>query len=249
MHDRSIGIIILAAGKGTRMKSDNPKVLHQLNGRSMIRWVLDASVPLAGRNIVVVVGHQREKVQQEIVPEFDVHLAVQEQLLGTGDAVKASLPQIPPDVTTVIVLCGDVPLIRSKTLVRLLEHHRSNRHDITVLCVDVDEPYGYGRLLLSDTGQLLGVREEADATEDEKLIKTINSGIYCIEMGFLEKALALIKADNVQQEYYLTDVVGIATQLCSRSGFFRGTDPREVIGVNTIAELKKAEEYISSSVT
>lgn len=245
MKQNSLGIIVLAAGKGTRMKSDNPKVIHKLKDKPMINWVLEASTPLAGKNVVVVVGFKREMVESEVGRCFDVTFAEQKELLGTGDAVKAALPKINNPIETLIILCGDVPLIRTETLERLVTYHKNEKNDVTVLCVNVENPYGYGRILVSEDGSFLGIREEADANDREKEIRTINSGIYCVEKPFLEKALELIRADNVQNEYYLTDIVGVAGKLGGRSGFMIGKDPVEVTGVNTVAELKMAESLIS----
>ncbi|MFH1152512.1 MAG: NTP transferase domain-containing protein [Pseudomonadota bacterium] len=239
-----IGIVILAAGKGTRMKSDLPKVLHQIHGRSMISLVLQASVSIAPEDIVVVVGHQSELVKADVQKNIKVEFALQKVLLGTGDAVRTALPYLREGVETVLILCGDTPLIRSETLIRMIDFHHKSGNDITLLGVDVNNPSGYGRLITNPDGSLNCIREQADASDEERRITTVNSGIYCVSRRFLIAALTGLTPDNAQKEYYLTDIVGIATQSGYRAGVFQGTNPNEVMGVNTLEELLMAQEFM-----
>ncbi len=240
-----LGIVILAAGKGTRMKSDLPKVLHTINNKSMLSCVLETASKIADNKIVVVVGHQAEKVKQKIGSRFKVAFAIQQNLLGTGDAVKAALPLLPDDVKTVLVLCGDVPLIRERTLADFVKKHDRMDNDLTVLAVKLDNPTGYGRIILDGNEGLVCIKEEADASETEKTISLINAGIYCISKAFLFTALDLIDSNNAQKEYYLTDIVGIAREKRARIGYVTGQNPKEIMGVNTLDELKTAQAIFS----
>jgi len=236
-----IGVVILAAGKGTRMQSDKAKVLHMVNGRSMITHVLDCADRLSCDSVVVVVGHQSELVMKEVKKNYSPLFALQKELLGTGDAVRVSLPCLGARVRHVVVLCGDVPLIRDITVKALIEEHMACENKLTVLAVELDDPSGYGRMVLDLKNRLVAIREEADASMDEKKLKLVNSGIYCIERQFLTNALNRLKPDNVQNEYYLTDLVKIAVSDGGKTGYVRGSDPREVLGVNTLEQLKALE--------
>ncbi|MBF0303838.1 MAG: NTP transferase domain-containing protein [Desulfamplus sp.] len=242
-----VGVIILAAGKGTRMKSDIPKVLHQINGQAMINLVVGCAASLFGQNIVVVVGHKAELVQNEIDRHFKVVYAFQEKLLGTGDAVRTAVPFLNNNVRHVLVLCGDVPLIRKETIKNFVDYHISNNYDISVFGVTVDLPTGYGRLIFDDKkNQFISICEEADSTSEQKTINRVNSGIYCIKKNFLTDALDLIGTDNVQKEYYLTDLVSIAFREHYSTGCFMGDNPEEVMGVNTVDELQQAEHLATN---
>lgn len=236
-----VGVIVLAAGKGTRMKSDRAKVLHPVNGQSMITHVVDCAVKVSKSNVVVVVGHQAEQVKTEVARAYHVAFAVQESLLGTGDAVKAALPYLAKGVGHVVVLCGDVPLIRPKTVENLVDFHLNNENRLTALAVKVDDPAGYGRMILDVQSKLMSICEEADASEDEKKINLINSGIYCIERRFLASALSRLNRNNAQNEYYLTDLVKIGAADGIKMGVLTADDPREVLGVNTPVQLKEAD--------
>jgi len=247
MNMTEVGVIILAAGKGTRMKSELPKVLHRIHGKSMISLVVGCAYSLFSKNIVVVVGHKAELVQEEIDRQFEVSYAFQEQLLGTGDAVRAAVPFLNQDIKHILVLCGDVPLIKQETIKDFVNYHLDNQHDISVLGVDVDLPTGYGRIIFNESHKFTAICEEADATPDQKKINTVNSGVYCIKKDFLIYALDLIGTDNVQKEYYLTDLVSISFRNSGSAGCFMGNSPEEVMGVNNMNELKKAEHLISKS--
>lgn len=234
-----VGAIVLAAGKGTRMKSDLPKVLHEINGKSMIHAVLSCAVSLLGGQVVVVIGHGGELVKKRVSRHFDVLYAWQKKLLGTGDAVKSALPVLPEGVADVVVLCGDVPLIRPETLAELIEFHRREDNEVSVLSVHIENPTGYGRVLLDEKNKLMCIREEADATELERKNRLVNSGIYCIKKEFLIKAIKGIDCHNAQQEYYLTDIVKIAVASERRAGSLLGQSAREIMGVNTLADLQR----------
>lgn len=237
-------VIILAAGKGTRMKSDLAKVLHKVAGKSMVCHVTACAAAIAGKNVCVVIGHQAEKVRQEVQKSFDTAFALQKELLGTGDAVKAALPGIDHRINHVLVLCGDVPLIQKSTLQKFIEQHIKSQAMASVLAVQVDDPTGYGRILTDQEGNLLEIKEEADATVQEKKVKIVNTGIYCFNRQFLTDAINLIQPENNQKEYYLTDIIAIARRQNQKVCAATMDDPRQVIGVNTLEELNRAEELI-----
>ncbi len=171
----------------------------------------------------------------------------QKKLLGTGDAVKSAVPFLHDHIEHVLVLCGDVPLIRKKTLISFVRHHIQNHQDISVLAVNLDKPEGYGRIIEDESNNFLSIREELDATLEEKKINTVNSGVYCIRKKKLVDLLDLISTDNVQKEYYLTDLISISRSRGGNSGYFMGNDPEEVMGVNTLDELERAEQIMKST--
>ena len=210
MNYNDVGIIILAAGKGTRMKSDMPKVLHKVAGKSMVMHVIETAKKITLDNIHVVIGHKSQDVKDEINKYCKVNYVEQKQLIGTGDAVKSATPEMDSSIEDILVLCGDVPLIQEKTIINLIDKHKHNCAKVSVLAVDLDDPTGYGRIVMDDQKNMLCIREEADTNADEKKINKINTGIYCFEKFFLISALDEIKPDNNQAEYYLTDIVEIA---------------------------------------
>ena len=244
MNYNDVGVIILAAGKGTRMKSDMPKVLHKAAGKSMIMHVIETAKKITPDNIHVVVGHKSDDVKEEISKYCKVNFAEQKQLIGTGDAVKSATPGMNDSIKNILVLCGDVPLIQEKTIKNLIDKHKQNCANVSVLAVDLDDPTGYGRIVLDDQNSMLCIREEADANADEKKIKKINTGIYCFEKEFLVSALEEIKPDNNQAEYYLTDIVEIAQKKYAKIMVVTMNDYRQVIGVNTIEDLNRVETLI-----
>ena len=243
--NKKVAIVILAAGKGTRMKSDKAKVLHEIMGRPMISFVVETAATLAGSNVVLVIGHQAEAVKAVVARTgLDVAYAVQREQLGTGHAVLCAMPHLADDVEEVIILCGDVPLLSDKTIRSLREDHiRAGRH-ISILAVTVDNPTGYGRVLMDSERNLLGIVEEADATVEQKAIKIINSGIYCVKKNYLSEALQRVTSDNAQGEFYLTDIIAIGYQDGKRVGVMVSADADEIIGVNTLEDLQAAENIM-----
>jgi UDP-N-acetylglucosamine diphosphorylase/glucosamine-1-phosphate N-acetyltransferase len=237
----SIAIVILAAGKGTRMKSNTAKVLHTIAGRPMIQFVVATAIKIANTNVIVVVGNQAADVQKVVLEEADVKFALQHQQKGTGHAVMCALPMLPSSCTDVVILSGDVPLIQSKTIQNLIDSHISSGNDVTVLAVQFNNPYGYGRIIQNEHGEIERIVEETDATEYERSINIINSGIYCVKRNFLEASLSQIKADNIQKEIYLTDIVKIARHTRKKVGLMIGSDQNEILGVNTVVDLQRVE--------
>jgi UDP-N-acetylglucosamine pyrophosphorylase len=244
MEYNDVGVVILAAGKGTRMKSDIAKVLHKVGGKCMIVHVIECARKIARDNVHVVVGHQAHEVKREINKFFKVIFAMQEQLLGTGDAVKAAIPGLKSSIKDVVVLCGDVPLIQESTLKNMVEEHKKKQIKLSVLAIDLDDPTGYGRIVQDELNHMICIKEEVDASETEKKIKKINTGIYCFDKKLLISVIAELKPDNSQKEYYLTDVIEIAQKRYEKIVVITMDDPGQVIGVNTLEELEKAEYLI-----
>ena len=242
--DGDVGIIILAAGLGTRMRSDKAKVLHEVCGKPMIEHVVQTAAHVAGSNIVVVVGHQADRVKAVIDHIASVGYALQKEQLGTGHAVQCALPHLATTVTDVVILCGDVPLIRSETIDHLVASHIDAKRDVSLLGVKVEDPTGYGRVILDSQGNLSAIVEEADADESQKKIKLINTGIYAVKREFLETALPKLSTDNAQGEVYLTDIIGIGYEQGESIGICIGDDSNEIVGVNSRDDLQLAEKLM-----
>ncbi len=240
----ALGIVILAAGLGTRMKSDKAKVLHSILGKPMIAYVVEAAAAVAGPNIVVVVGYQAEKVKKAVRSTREALFAMQEQQLGTGHAVLCAMPALPEHVDQVVILCGDVPLIQASTIEHIVTEHTATRRDLTLFAVSKNDPTGYGRLVFNEHGDLAAIVEEADADSFQKNIKTVNTGIYVIRRGFLEHALPRLGANNSQNEIYLTDIIGLGYQEKRSLGVVIGHDNTEVTGVNSSSELQIVEQLM-----
>lgn len=230
--------IVLAAGHGKRMRSARPKVLHKLLEKSMIAWVVDAALEAGVSEVIVVVGHRREEVEAELSARYgeSVRTAVQEAQLGTGDAVRAALPALPPHAERTLIINGDCPLIESEALRALL----SSRAELALLTSTLDEPHGYGRILRDARGGIVGIREERDCSDDERAIREVNPGVYLASINFLERATSELTTENEQGEYYLTDIVA------SAEGGAEGIQfPIErLLGVNDPLELARAESIL-----
>ena len=239
-----VAVIILAAGLGTRMKSNKAKVLHEILGKPMVMYVVEVAKKIAGDNVILVIGYQAEKVRKIVSEQTNVLFALQEEQLGTGHAVLCAIPQIPSHVKEVVILCGDVPLLTEKTLTGFFEDHLKAERDISLLAVEIENPTGYGRILINENKQLTGIVEEADASAEQKKLKIINAGIYCIKKGILFDSLKKITSDNVKGEFYLTDIVEIGYQNKNTIGVLVGDDWKETVGVNTIQDLMRAESIM-----
>lgn len=243
----SVVIVILAAGKGTRMKSDKAKVLHTVCGRSMILHVVDTAVQVAGKKVVVVIGHQGDQVREVVSREVDVLFAIQKEQKGTGHAVKSAFPFLPEHATQIIILSGDVPLIKADTVNDLFQFHLARENDVTVLGVRLENPYGYGRIIFNEAGIVEKIVEEADATEPQKQLDIVNSGIYCVERQFLALSLMNLQSNNKQNELYLTDIVEFARNHKNKIGLMICKDSSEVQGVNTPLDLLEVERIMAGS--
>ena len=237
-------IVILAAGLGKRMKSGKAKVLHEILGKPMIMYVVETANRIAGNNVVLVIGNQADKVREMVSESAEVIFALQKDQLGTGHAVSCALPYLTDNTQEVVVLCGDVPLLTFETVMRLIKDHVKAKRDISLLAVEIDNPKGYGRVLFDKNRNVSGIVEEADASAEQKRIKTINTGIYCIKKEFLFDSLQKVKSDNVQGEFYLTDIVKIGYREGKVVGVIIGGDCEETIGVNNRHDLMTVENIM-----
>ncbi|MHB8139404.1 MAG: NTP transferase domain-containing protein [Smithellaceae bacterium] len=238
--------IILAAGKGTRMKSDMAKVLHVLCGKPLLHYSIAAARASGARKIIVIVGHQSDKVR-EAFDDPDLVFVEQMPQLGTGHAVMQAAPALKDYQGLTVILCGDVPLLKPETIRSLINHHDEAEASITVLTTEPPGPHAYGRIVKNDQGDILKIVEHRDANDDEKEILEINTGIYCVDTPFLFDALAQVKNDNQQKEYYLTDIVEISRREGRKVHAFLTADYVEVMGINTLEELEKAGQYLRKS--
>jgi len=250
-------VIILAAGHGTRMKSSRPKPLHVICGRPIVLHVIHALEVVAPASTMVVVGHGARRVMDEVrlsAPDWaKLDFTEQARQRGTGDAALVGLAALDArdgiahgdvdDETTVVVMPGDTPLLRADTIARLVREHEQSQNAATLLVADIDEPYGYGRVVRNKDGSVARVVEERDATPEQREIREVNTSIYAFKRGLLGPALRRIKNENSQSEYYLTDVVEVLTSVGHRVGVC-GTDATEVTGVNDRWQLALAEREL-----
>lgn len=235
---------IMAAGMGKRMKSDLPKVLHELNGKPIIEYVVTTARACGADPVIAIVGHKRELVMQQLGDS--VLYAVQAEQLGTGHAVQQTEPHLRDYDGPVLILSGDVPLLTVDTVNRLTGQHFSEGNACTLITCLFEDPAGYGRVIRADDGSVTGVVEHNDASETQRLIKEINSGIYMIEAQILFEALRHINNDNVQGEYYLPDIIPYILKKGLRIGGLVLDDPLEIAGINSQEELAALErEYLS----
>jgi bifunctional UDP-N-acetylglucosamine pyrophosphorylase/glucosamine-1-phosphate N-acetyltransferase len=241
--NNDLDILIMAAGLGTRMKSDRAKVLHQLDGRPLVNHVIETALALDPRKIYVVVGHQADDVKAAVLAEFEaakLSFVLQEKQLGTGDAVNAARAELANQNGKLLVLSGDVPMIKVQTLEKLAGYDAS----CTVLSVRLTKPTGYGRVVRDESGAFDRIVEQKDATDEQQKIDEINSGIYCFDTKKLFAALAKVKNQNAQGEYYLTDVPQIMRDSGDEIAILECDDRREVEGVNDRRQLAAMEKVI-----
>jgi bifunctional UDP-N-acetylglucosamine pyrophosphorylase / glucosamine-1-phosphate N-acetyltransferase len=235
--------VVLAAGLGKRMNSDLPKVLHPALGKPLVEHVLGQLDPLRPALTVVVVGH-RAPLVREALRDREVLFAEQSPQLGTGHAVQMAWGAVEKGPATLLVLAGDMPLIRTETLRRLLERHAREGNGVTFLTGVLEDPSGYGRVILDGKGEFVKIVEERDATPEERAVAEVNSGIYCFAREPLKEALGFLRADNRQQEYYLTDTLSFIKGRGGRVGVERAPDARELFGVNNPEQLTMVEQAL-----
>ena len=238
--------IILAAGEGTRMKSRHPKVLHKISGKPLLSYVLDEAEKAGIRRNVVIVGHGKEAVMESITGEniiYEEQPVHQGAPYGTGYAVMQGMGHV-GDEDNVVVLCGDTPLITASTLTKLMKYHNSQNNKATVLTTCLEDPTGYGRIVRKSEGSLQAIVEHKDATEDQRKIGEINSGIYCFSGKELKLGLDGINNDNSQNEYYLTDVIGVLVEGGYKVGAFMIEDASQIHGINSRVQLAQADDII-----
>jgi bifunctional UDP-N-acetylglucosamine pyrophosphorylase/glucosamine-1-phosphate N-acetyltransferase len=233
----ALHVVVLAAGKGTRMKSSQPKVLHELAGRPIIEHVLRTVDALHATSTIVVVGHGADRVRAALSSRPSLEFAVQSPQLGTGHALLQAESALSGKSGTVLLLYADVPLLQPGTLTRLVEHHRTHKAAATVLTMELPEPYGYGRIVRDKKGLISRIVEERDASGEQRRIREVNSGLYCFNMQPLFGALHQLATDNAQGEYYLTDLVSMYRQRKLRVETLMVDTPGELRGVNSRLDL------------
>lgn len=239
----SIAVVILAAGKGTRMKSDLPKVLHCLDGRPLIEHVLQTARQLEPSEIVLVIGHQAGLVRQTV--GSSVLYAEQTEQLGTGHAVAQAEPLLKNHQGQVLILYGDMPLLTLATLRKLIDLQAENSGPLAMLTVIAEDPRGFGRIARDETGAVVAIVEEADCTPKQLAIKELNVGVYCIRADWLWSNLTKIEV-SPKGEYYLTDLVAIAVGQRHHIKAVTTTDLAETLGINTEAHLAEAEAVLKA---
>ena len=257
MTKSDVHVVVLAAGKGTRMRSALPKVMHGVNGRPMLSHVIVTARSTRPASIIVVLGHKAETVRSVYADDPSVQFVVQEPQLGTGHALLQALPRLEGAKGDVLLLYGDVPLLSPATVAALLTRHRDDRAAATVLTAEVDQPFGYGRIVRQD-GAIVRIVEERDATPAERAIKEINAGIYALAVEPLAEAIAALAPQNAQGEYYLPDLIGIyrrrglgvSTLTVRSADEIRGVNSRrELAEVTRLVRNAKIEELLASGVT
>ncbi len=242
--------IILAAGKGTRMKSQAPKVLHKLFNKTLLGYVIDAvnGTCLADENFVIV-GHKSEDVEEFVKENYsNTKTILQSPQLGTGHAVSMALPYLKNYDGEIIILCGDTPLITSETLKKFVEFHRNNNSDLTVMSAMFENPTNYGRIVRLNNGRVASIVEEKDATTEQKSIKEINAGIYCINWANIKDAFSELKTNNAQGEYYLTDIVKWGNEKGLSVNGYVLEDNEEIFGINSKHNLAEASVMLNRRV-
>ncbi len=243
MTSSQIHVVILAVGKGTRMKSERPKVLHEVLGRPMLSLVLDTARTLSPASLVVVLGHKAENVRAAYARDASVTFVDQEPQLGTGHALIQALPALGGASGDLLLLYGDVPLLKPATLAALLARHREDRAAATVLTAKTSQPFGYGRIV-RERGAIARIVEERDATPEERAIGEINAGIYALALEPLAEAMAALSPANAQGEYYLTDLVGIYRRRGLGVSTLTLASADELLGVNSRRELAEVSRIV-----
>ena len=242
--------IILAAGKGTRMKSDTPKVLHTIFDKTLVGYVIDAvnNTGLADENFVIV-GHQAERVEEYINENYDnAKCVLQSPQLGTGHAVSMALPYLKDFDGEVIILCGDTPLITSETIKEFVEYHRDNKSDLTVMSAIFENPTNYGRIIRNQDSSLNSIVEEKDATPEQKAVKEINAGIYCINWAKIKPAFNELTSNNAQGEYYLTDIIKWGNEKNLSVNAYTLKNNEEIFGINSKTHLAEATKMLNNKI-
>lgn len=238
--------VILAAGMGTRMKSKMPKVLHKVCGKPLSKWVIDASKAAGADKVCAVVGHKAETVKEVLgdVCEF----ALQAEQKGTGHAVMQAIDVIKNSKGEVVILNGDTPLITAETINKAIEYHKNNGNQATVITAILDDATGYGRIIRDNDGSVLKIVEQKDASEEEKKINEVNSGMYVFDAQSLVYALDKITPNNAQGEYYLTDTLEILLSAGKKIGGYVISDNDEIRGINDRVQLNEAEKIMQKRI-
>lgn len=245
INNLPIKAVILAAGKGVRMNSDLPKVFHNLAGKPMLAYVIEAVQKAGIADICVVVGHKRELIEKYF-QKWPVSFAAQDQQLGTAHALLQAKKHLGSFKGVILVLAGDMPLIQPQTIKDLIAFHNHNKAAATVLTAILEDPASFGRIVRDKGSRLMRIVEKKDASLEELDIKEVNTGIYCFDSGLLFPALEKIRPENVQKEYYLTDIIEVFCREKKPIYAFNVSHPREALGINTKQELEDVKKVIIS---
>lgn len=243
--------IIMAAGKGKRMKNpDKSKVMYELNGKPLIEYVMELSLKIKSSLIIPVVGHQKQSVIDFISTRFSeemsrIKFAHQDEQLGTGHAIMQTRGILKDFSGNALILSGDVPLLRYETVNKFIGYHNTNNFSASLISAIFGNPFGYGRIIRDGSGKFIDIKEEKDATEEQRKIREINSGIYVTDCRMMFSALDTIRTDNAQGEYYLTDIFGYFRDNNASIGALPVDDNKEITGINTIEQLNELNEQIT----
>lgn len=237
--------LILAAGAGTRMKSSKPKVLHELLGKPLVRWVVDAARVAGCEEVHVVIGTGKELVEPQLA---DCAISYQLEMLGTGHTVMCAADKLKGYDGCVIVLCGDSPLIRPETIKALVAQHEQAKASCTVLTMRAEDPTGYGRIIRNEDGGVVAIVEQKDCSPEQAAVTECNSGIYCFDAHALLERLPRLTTDNAQSEYYLTDILGLMVEDGLKVDGYVVEDARECLGVNSRSQLAQATKIMQGRI-
>lgn len=242
-----LATVILAAGKGKRMKNPNKsKVMFELGDKPLIQYVIELALKIHSDKIILIVGHQKQSVIDFINAKFAneisrIKFAHQDEQLGTGHAIMQTYDELKHFKGEVLILSGDVPLLRYETIEKFISFHKNNKYQASLLSAILEDPSGYGRIIRDDKKNFIEIKEDKDSSEKEKEIKEINSGIYIIDNELLFEAIETLKTDNAQGEYYITDVFKYFREKGSKIGAIPVENNIEICGINTIEQLKELE--------
>ncbi len=240
--------VILAAGKGTRMKSNLPKVLHEILGKALVGYVLDSVKHITNENFVIV-GHHAEEVEKYVISHYEnAKTVLQSPQLGTGHAVSMICPMLENYSGQVLILCGDTPLITEDTLKKFVEYHKENKSDITVMSAIFENPTNYGRIIRDTDNSLKCIIEEKDATLEQKAIKEVNAGIYCINWAKVKSAFSQLTSNNAQGEYYLTDIIEWGKKNGLSVNAYIMENNIETFGINSRVQLAEALKLLQKRI-
>ena len=244
----SIKSIILAAGKGTRMKSEKPKVLHEIYGKPLLGYVLDCVNGITDENFVIV-GHHAQEVEDYVKSNYNnAKTILQSPQLGTGHAVSMACDELKNYEGLILVLCGDTPLIQQETITKFVEFHKQNNSDITVMSTIFENPTNYGRIIREPDNTLKCIVEEKDATSEQKAVKEVNAGIYCLNWGKIKQAFSELTSNNAQGEYYLTDIIAWGKKKALNVNAYILENNEEIFGINSRINLAQATKILTKRV-
>jgi len=244
----SIKSVILAAGKGTRMKSGMPKVLHEIFGKALVGYVLDNVKNIADENFVIV-GHHAEEVEKYVKDNFkNTKTVLQTPQLGTGHAVSMVCPYLKDYNGLVLILCGDTPLITEATLKKFIEFHKNKNSDLTVMSAIFENPVNYGRIIRESNGALKCIVEEKDASTEQKAVKEVNAGIYCLDWAKVKDAFSQLKSNNAQGEYCLTDIIEWGKKNGLNVNAYTMDNNEEIFGINSRVQLARAAKLLQKRI-